>query len=277
MPQNSELIRKFLPRPIEDLWKELGQILEDEGKLGPTAMIGRLPRRNLVGDAKLWYGVNFDQIYQKVCVDFDFCNKKERYKLDDRLELLAALGSLLAGPVGRLIGGSILAIILFRQGLCSFCGCDTARPYFARAMQFDEDDERQVPLWKRVLEEDPFCSDAYHNLGNHYHRRGRLYTAASNYRTVIDLNPDNFHSLNNLACLLLSENDNMQAALHYAQQAHRLSPSNAEVNHTLGFALLRNGRPCEAIPYLKRAVEAKNDPIWREILEQAKAECKENT
>ncbi|MGB7062815.1 MAG: tetratricopeptide repeat protein [Candidatus Zixiibacteriota bacterium] len=272
MPGNSELIRKHLPRSTEDLWTELGQLLSKEGKLGPTAMIGHLPERNYAADAKLWYSVNLKEIHQRVCIDFDFCTKKQKYKLDDAIALLGALGSVLAGTVGCYVGGSVLALLLLRKGLSGFCGCDTAHPYIERARRLEEDDERQIPLWKRVLKEDPFNYRAYHNLGSTYHRRGRLRLAASNYRTAIELNPDNFSSLNNLAHVLLSEN-NPPDALRCARQAHRLSPDTSEVNHTLGFALLKNGQPCEAIPHLKKAVEARDDSTWEEILRQAMKKC----
>jgi cellulose synthase operon protein C len=66
-----------------------------------------------------------------------------------------------------------------------------------------------------------------------------LAAAATGYRKVLEIDPDNIVALNNLAWILAESND--PKAREYAEHAHRLAPFNPGVLDTLGWTIARTG------------------------------------
>ncbi|HEY3809404.1 MAG TPA: XrtA/PEP-CTERM system TPR-repeat protein PrsT, partial [Steroidobacteraceae bacterium] len=94
-------------------------------------------------------------------------------------------------------------------------------------------------------------------LGEYYLGPGKSpRLAAQQFKVVIALQPNNAAALNNLAWALNQVGDS--GALAIAQRAYQLAPNAASVDDTLGWVLTRNGRPADAVDYLRRA--AKRDP-----------------
>lgn len=96
--------------------------------------------------------------------------------------------------------------------------------------------------------------------------------AATAYRAVLDLQPDNPVMLNNLAWTLSQQND--PQALAIAEKANTLAPDNPLVNDTLGWMLVEKGELKRGIGLLEKASAAA--PQSRDIaLHLAKAQMKD--
>ncbi|HUN81802.1 MAG TPA: tetratricopeptide repeat protein [Phycisphaerae bacterium] len=86
-------------------------------------------------------------------------------------------------------------------------------------------------------------------------RGNKFADARAQYEAVLKVDPKQSMALNDLA-YLLADNFNAPAeALPYAQQAARSSSNDADVLDTLGYVLMKNNRPGEAIGALLRAKE----------------------
>lgn len=88
-------------------------------------------------------------------------------------------------------------------------------------------------------------------------RAGDLVAAGENYRKVLKAQPDNAFAMNNLANVYLLQKD--PRALETAQEALKLSPNNANIIDTVGFALTESGAAARAVPLLRKAVSLDPD------------------
>ena len=82
-------------------------------------------------------------------------------------------------------------------------------------------------------------------------QRKDLAAAKAGYQRVLRGDPDNTVALNNLAWILVDEND--PKGLEYAEEAHRMAPFNPTVLDTLGWALTRNGQAKRGAELLRMA------------------------
>jgi len=82
---------------------------------------------------------------------------------------------------------------------------------------------------------------------------GRNASAIEHYRKANVMDPRNFQALNNLA-YLLSENNQPDEALKYAQQAKELAPDNPAVDDTLGWTYYQKALYPLAVSHLQSAV-----------------------
>jgi tetratricopeptide (TPR) repeat protein len=109
-------------------------------------------------------------------------------------------------------------------------------------------------------------------LGILQEKTGDPGSAIELYRKVAQANPTSAQALNNLA-YLLSENDNkLDEALKYAQEAIQLVPERPAYCDTLGWILYRKGIYNAALPYLERAGANntdKNHVVWKYHLAMA--------
>lgn len=93
-------------------------------------------------------------------------------------------------------------------------------------------------------------------------RSGNFKAAAKRYRQLLGNQRGNATLLNNLAYAYLKTND--PRALETARAAYRAAPDNAAVNDTLGWALVRDGKPDLGLSYLRNAqYRAAQDPEIR--------------
>ncbi|MEM6392260.1 MAG: tetratricopeptide repeat protein [Planctomycetota bacterium] len=102
-------------------------------------------------------------------------------------------------------------------------------------------------------------------LAQSLHAADRYAEAAAAYERALDVNPDDFSSLNNLAVILAEDLDQPERALGYAQRADSLRPGIPEVVDTIGFCLLRLERYSEAQEKLEEsrllAVASRGRPL----------------
>jgi putative PEP-CTERM system TPR-repeat lipoprotein len=111
-------------------------------------------------------------------------------------------------------------------------------------------DERDQ-LAARWLKEHPRDTEFRNAVAQRSQERKDYKAAALQYRTIVDLEPDNFLALNNLAWLLGELGD--PAAAEYAERAYRMSPFNPSIVDTLGWTLVRGKDPARGTMLLRLA------------------------
>jgi len=70
-----------------------------------------------------------EKLYQKICIEFDYCKKKKNF---ENLEILAISGMIIPSilqvigndPDSSWIPSPLLAVIIAKMGLTKFCNCE---------------------------------------------------------------------------------------------------------------------------------------------------------
>ena len=90
-------------------------------------------------------------------------------------------------------------------------------------------------------------------LAQYHYYYGDVNTAINHYLYMLELAPEanRFALYNRLAKLHLPVNK--AKSLHFAEQAYRLQPKDADVLHTYGWALTINDQPEASLPLLREA------------------------
>jgi len=90
--------------------------------------IFNLQPESLLDRAQQYIVDNRDSLYQKVCVEWDYCTKRNDPELADNLTLVAWLIDLITTILLRspLVVATV-AVILVKKGLATFCGCAASR------------------------------------------------------------------------------------------------------------------------------------------------------
>ena len=104
-----------------------------------------------------------------------------------------------------------------------------------------------------VVRKYPNYAPAYFTLGTVLDAKGEQAEAVKKYRSALALSGSYLPALNNLAFLCAEGYCSKEEALRLAQSANTFSPDKPEVLDTLGYALLKNGRPREALMYLQKS------------------------
>jgi Tfp pilus assembly protein PilF len=86
---------------------------------------------------------------------------------------------------------------------------------------------------------------------------GNQDAAIEHYRRVLEIDPRNAITLNNLAYLLAEKASQPDEALKYAEQAKEIAPASSEVDDTLGWIYYRKGNYPTAVKYLETATANK--------------------
>lgn len=108
--------------------------------------------------------------------------------------------------------------------------------------------------------------------------RGDLDAAAEHFRKVVETNPGDAQSANNLAYLLIEHRKQVDEGLKYAQKAVELVPDNGAYCDTLGWALYRKGMYDAAVKYLERTENVPGgNPVWKYHLAMAYAKSGDTT
>ncbi len=88
-------------------------------------------------------------------------------------------------------------------------------------------------------------------LANTYLSKQQTELALKEYEAILQTNPKNMTSLNNLAWLYFEKND--PRSLEYAQRAYQSAPNAPAVQDTLGWILAKHGKTDRALELLERA------------------------
>jgi tetratricopeptide (TPR) repeat protein len=110
-------------------------------------------------------------------------------------------------------------------------------------------------LWQSTVAENPGAWMAHNNLGAELMHSGQVDEAAKQFRTSLELQPNNPAAHGNLADALLRLGRTNEGLAHYGQ-ALELDPLNISTQTDYGSALLQLGRIGEAIPHIQKALEA---------------------
>ncbi len=111
-----------------------------------------------------------------------------------------------------------------------------------------------LSVYDGILRADPGNVAALFAQGELYSRTGRKRDAVKKYLQVIWKSENHVPALNNLAYLYAEGYGSKSEALKLAAKAYSLAPGNGGIADTLGYVLLKNGRPDEARKMFERAV-----------------------
>ncbi len=119
--------------------------------------------------------------------------------------------------------------------------------------------DEAVKTLEDLLEKSPRSVAAWRMLGLVNDAAGRGDQAIVAYRKAVEINPENFVALNNLAYLLSQRNERLEEALSFAQKAKELAPESADVDDTLGWIYYQRGVFATAAVHLRAAAAANPD------------------
>lgn len=100
-----------------------------------------------------------------------------------------------------------------------------------------------------------------------YHEANRWTEAEADFRTALDLEPDQPNVLNYLGYSLVERGEKLEEALEMIQRAVARAPNNGAIVDSLAWALFRLGRVEEAVAPMERAAQLMaTDPIVNDHL-----------
>lgn len=87
-----------------------------------------------------------------------------------------------------------------------------------------------------------------------------LELAEQDLRAILQLDPDNAMALNALGYTLADRTDRHREAYRLIRRALELEPDDPAVLDSMGWVYFRLGQPAEALPFLRRALAAEDNP-----------------
>ena len=118
--------------------------------------------------------------------------------------------------------------------------------------------EQAISLWSGWIAKHPSDDQATSMLGELEDHAGNKAAAMQYYQKAIQINPNQYWALNNLAYLMLDQHQNLDVALSLAQQARTLRPHEASTGDTLAWVYYAKGMYGSSRDLLEDA--AKSDP-----------------
>ena len=110
MPDSTRDLQRYLDRPLTDLM--------DEFNLHAEATYGTIKGLNTAWDKLV------PTLKQKICVEGNWCQRRQDARFDDPLNVALALAALIDDPTIRVVApASLIAVILVKRGVDAFCGC----------------------------------------------------------------------------------------------------------------------------------------------------------
>jgi len=91
-------------------------------------------------------------------------------------------------------------------------------------------------------------------------KMGRIDLLETDLKTILAEDANNATALNALGYTLADRTERYEEAYGYIQRAYELSPSDFYILDSMGWVLYRLGRLDEAVEYLQKALELRNDP-----------------
>ena len=74
-------------------------------------------------EGKSWLESQHDVLYAAICLEWEYCRKRDRAALRDPIALAIAVGDLIVAAVGG-VPPLVVSTLLVKIGLDRFCGCD---------------------------------------------------------------------------------------------------------------------------------------------------------
>lgn len=124
-----------------------------------------------------------------------------------------------------------------------------------------------IQLLSGLVQAQPDVIPAHFLLGAAYERSGRHAEAATQFRRVLDLDPDYHAALNYLGYLYAERGENLDEALALVRRAVALDPDNGSYVDSLGWTYFQLGQREKARSYLERAarLEPKDSTVHEHL------------
>lgn len=97
-------------------------------------------------------------------------------------------------------------------------------------------------------------------IGNLYYKENEFSKSTEYFEKALLLIPNNASAMNNAAYLIAKSGSNSTRAVELARKAVELNPNTDDFLDTLGFALLKDGKPAEAMEPLQKAIVLTQKP-----------------
>lgn len=153
------------------------------------------------------------------------------------------------------------AVSTYRSVLQTEPDCIEAQHNLAVALTHQGRLDAALTAYNATLTLNPAHSPSYFGLGKVLEQQNRWQEAMTAYRQAIDVDPDCLNAVYALAALLFMQGEWNEAILVY-QRAIELSPHFAWSYHHLGVVLLQQGRYSEAAPALRCAIALNPTFAW---------------
>jgi tetratricopeptide (TPR) repeat protein len=114
-------------------------------------------------------------------------------------------------------------------------------------------------LLNRALVEQPENPDLLYDQAMLGEKINRMDVLEANLRKLIAMQPDHAHAYNALGYSLADRNQRLQEARQLIEKALALSPNDAFIIDSMGWVLYRQGDNKQAIEFLRRAFNARQD------------------
>lgn len=103
-----------------------------------------------------------------------------------------------------------------------------------------------------------------------YEKSGKKDMVKPLYDKILQLQPDNYIALNNVAYMLVESGGDINLALTYVQKARQQEPNNPDIADTLGWIYLKKNQPDDAIKIFRNLLEKKPESVlWRYHIAEA--------
>lgn len=114
--------------------------------------------------------------------------------------------------------------------------------------------DRALALYLQSIQDNPRDARVYLLAGELYEARHSWSQAEAMYRHALEISPDHPLASNNLAYVMLEQDENVDLAMNMAQNARRGMPDSANAADTLGWAYYRKGVYQTAISQFQEAL-----------------------
>ena len=119
--------------------------------------------------------------------------------------------------------------------------------------------DEAMALFDRAIETNPH-PDLLYSRSMLAEKMGRLDILEADLKQILADDPDNATALNALGYTLADRTERYEEAYKYISRAYELSPEDFYILDSMGWVLYRLGRLDEAVEYLRKALELRNDP-----------------
>ncbi len=115
-------------------------------------------------------------------------------------------------------------------------------------------------LYERGLKSDPENTELLYMHGMLAEKVGRLDLLESDFRRILQLDPDSIETINALGYTLADRTERYEEAYQLIQQAYAKRPEAHYILDSMGWVMYRLQRYAEAESYLRKALHAQDDP-----------------
>jgi tetratricopeptide (TPR) repeat protein len=120
--------------------------------------------------------------------------------------------------------------------------------------------EEAMQVYSGALEEQGYNSELLYSRAMLAEKMDRLELLEHDLRRIIEREPGNAQALNALGYTLADRTGRFQEAYELIRRAMDISPGDYYILDSMGWVLYRQGKLDEAVKYLRRALEIRQDP-----------------